>query len=96
MVETEKPDLVEHYLGHATRQQLLNELASRNLATFVMYDCIIPAAGGANEVKSICSYHGPLTQLYGLLCIHPPRIMDGIQRMMSRGDTVTPENTEGS
>ena len=76
-------DLVQHHLAHATRDQLLKEFASRNQATVVFFDAVMPAEGGKLQTSTISVTFGSLTNVYGIICTHAPILQQKIFERIS-------------
>lgn len=69
---------MRHYLAHATRDELIQELARRNVATIVVFEGLVEISPGQPQMRSLSSLHGPLTHLYGLVSLHLPTITQQI------------------
>lgn len=94
---SDEQDLVLHGLHHATRDQLCHELASRNLATIILYDGVVVAQPGLGQTTTISYLAGPMTHLYGMLTIHGPILRQRIAHaLQSSYRDLQPDQLEGT
>ena len=90
-------DMVKHYLAHATRDELIQAFASRNLATVVLFDCMIVTAPGVCEPLTMSQTFGPITQVYGLLSMHAQALCEKIDNQIRANyGTVNNDNLKGT
>jgi len=93
----ERTDMVQHWLAHATRDELLKEFASRNLCTVILFEGQITQPDGKMGISTLSAIFGTLTHVHGMIQLHVPGVMANICQKIAEGyQAVNQEDLKGN